>query len=332
MKTNTNKKLYNEILDICINNNFILLSQEEDIINNSSIVSFLCKDHGIQKKTVKNFKSRSTCVLCSKEIRSKKMWETRRKKENYKQKYYENALSICKENGYKLISDMSYFNDQRSYIEYECPQHGIKRIRYDNFANGKRCPDCHSDKMHYKYMLPKNEVVKRIEKNGAKILNPDEYINQDTKSLQILCPRCKTNVFVTSLKHFQQHGGQLCSECFKKESIGELKIRQWIEKNNIEYEYQKKYSDCKDKNPLPFDFYLPSYNLIIEFDGDQHSRDTHFFNHIDNRFNNSIYSYIQYHDKIKNDYCKSNNINLLRIPYKDLNNIEQILNETITNI
>jgi very-short-patch-repair endonuclease len=64
--------------------------------------------------------------------------------------------------------------------------------------------------------------------------------------------------------------------------------------------------------PLPFDFYLPEYNLIIEFDGDQHYRNTEKFG------KNGGFERIQKHDKMKNEYCEKNNIHLLRLTYDDL--------------
>lgn len=39
----------------------------------------------------------------------------------------------------------------------------------------------------------------------------------------------------------------------------------------------------------------------------------------------------QKRDKIKDDYCKENNINLLRIKYTEINNISQILEKKTLN-
>lgn len=39
---------------------------------------------------------------------------------------------------------------------------------------------------------------------------------------------------------------------------------------DAEIQCQKRFADCRTKVSLPFDFYLPSYNLIIEADGNQH--------------------------------------------------------------
>ena len=46
---------------------------------------------------------------------------------------------------------------------------------------------------------------------------------------------------------------------------------------NIKFETQKKFKNCKNKLPLPFDFYLPDYNILIEFDGKQHFESIEIF-------------------------------------------------------
>ena len=67
---------------------------------------------------------------------------------------------------------------------------------------------------------------------------------------------------------------------------------------------------------MPFDFYLPNYNLCIEFDGAQHYRPV---------FGEHNFEQTQKHDKIKNEYCESHNIELLRIPYWEGSNSENII-------
>lgn len=94
---------------------------------------------------------------------------------------------------------------------------------------------------------------------------------------------------------------------------------------------QKWFPDCRDINPLPFDFYLPNKNILIEFDGEQHFKEKHFFSRsgtLGTQFD-SLTSYIQYHDTIKTKYCKIHNIPLIRIPYTEINNIDKILEEKL---
>ena len=239
---------------------------------------------------------------------------------------YEEILNDANCDGYILLT--TKYKYVTTIILYICLKHGEQKMRAANFHNGKRCRYCCFEAAHDRHAFTPDEVYNKISDLGGKLLNKEDYINQDEKNLRIVCPRCHENILLTSLKHFQQHGGQSCKECYKKESVGERRIRQWLENHEFEFVQEKWFDDCRDINPLPFDFYLQDLNTIIEFDGKQHFEENHFFSHLNN-FNNSVTAYTQHHDKIKNDYCKKNNINLIRIPYTRTNNIEKILEEKL---
>ena len=98
-----------------------------------------------------------------------------------------------------------------------------------------------------------------------------------------------------------------CGHCNR--SIGSIKIEQLLKENNIQYEMEKTFPDLKGKNDMPFrfDFYLPEYNRLIEFDGIQHYKERDIFS-------DSLKT-VQERDSIKNQYCINNNIPLVRIPY-----------------
>lgn len=66
------------------------------------------------------------------------------------------------------------------------------------------------------------------------------------------------------------YGDSGCPHC--KTSKGERRVEQYLKENNIEYNKQYKFKDCKDIRCLPFDFYLPNHNTCIEYDGEQHVR------------------------------------------------------------
>lgn len=107
-------------------------------------------------------------------------------------------------------------------------------------------------------------------------------------------------------------------------------IRKSIELHNYKYDYskvdyieyikQKSFEGCVYKNKMQFDFFLPDFNLCIEFDGIQHFRPIEYFGGI-NALNEQINK-----DNIKNKFCYNNNIKLIRIPYYEYDNIEKILN------
>jgi len=93
-------------------------------------------------------------------------------------------------------------------------------------------------------------------------------------------------------------------------SKGERAIIEILEQNNIQYERQKIYPKLKDKNFLPYDFYLPLYNTLIEYDGQQH-----FFCKNSWWDTEEQYNITKKHDLIKNNFALENNIILIRIPY-----------------
>ncbi|MEG2058086.1 MAG: hypothetical protein RRZ84_09325, partial [Romboutsia sp.] len=151
-----------------------------------------------------------------------------------------------------------------------------------------------------------------IESFNYKLLET-EYINVNTK-LKIVCE--KGHVYYSSFHNFKN--GKRCMRC--KESKGEKRVGEILNKYNIEFDKQYKFDDCKNIFTLPFDFYLPKYNILIEYDGIQHFELRKFYNDtIDDFVKRKI------NDGLKNEYCYFNHIKLLRIPYWDFDNIEQIL-------
>lgn len=108
------------------------------------------------------------------------------------------------------------------------------------------------------------------------IVNPDieaveQYINQNTPILH----RCKIDGHEWKAAPNNILQGTGCPVC--NLSHGERQIRRWLCNNNISYILQKTFEDCKNKKQLPFDFYLPEYNICIEYDGEQHFRPVDFF-------------------------------------------------------
>lgn len=136
--------------------------------------------------------------------------------------------------------------------------------------------------------------------------------------LETICPN--GHIHKTSYHHFKE--GRRCPKC-KTIFKGEEKIKEYLDKNNINYIEQHRFKDCKYKNTLAFDFYLPDYNCCIEYDGRQHYYISEYFGGQNGFIDTKI------RDTIKNIYCDKNNIRLVRIPYWEFNNIEDILAKEI---
>lgn len=86
---------------------------------------------------------------------------------------------------------------------------------------------------------------------------------------------------------------------------------------NIAYDIEKTFAGCKYKNKLEFDFYLPKYNALIEYDGSHHFESIKYFG------GNEALKLVQKRDKIKNEFSVKNNIPLLRIPHTKFYLIEE---------
>lgn len=112
-----------------------------------------------------------------------------------------------------------------------------------------------------------------------------------------------------------------CGCLLFKNSIGEQNIKQILEENNIQYIYNKEYFKdlILDKGkPGRYDFIILENNKpirIIEFDGQQHFHENNLF------AQKNGFEQIQRYDNLKNEYARTHNIPLVRIPYKERDHI-----------
>lgn len=102
--------------------------------------------------------------------------------------------------------------------------------------------------------------------------------------------------------------------CSIPKSKGEEKIQNILQELDIAFKREYSFDDCRNPKTLGilrFDFYLPEYNICIEYDGIQHYEE--------NTWTHASLEDINFRDKIKNEYCSSHKLKLIRIPYWDYN-------------
>lgn len=132
------------------------------------------------------------------------------------------------------------------------------------------------------------------------------------------------NTYPVSPSKFVNSGNR-CPYC--NESHGEISIRTFLDRHQISYVRQYRIDECRHKHALPFDFAIIDNegNLIrlIEFDGEQH------FKRFRWEKDDTELNLRKHRDKIKDEYCKKNGIELIRIKYTDYDNIETILEEAL---
>ena len=202
----------------------------------------------------------------------------------------------------------------------------------NHFRNKHSCPYCNPPKLSLKDIkkIISENLLKTIKTFNIKIklitkINQNWYQNYkgiNNEYLEFCCPiHGKYKKILNDKSHSQEYR-YLCPKCSKEinESKGEREIRLWLEKNNIKFIQEYKVPDSN----LRFDFYLPDYNLAIEYDGIQHFKSKYEFNL--NQFKET-----KQRDFLKNKLCFIYKINLLRIPYWDFKKIDEILEKKVIN-
>lgn len=214
------------------------------------------------------------------------------------------------------------YKNSHTKVKIICKEHGEFEQIANNHLNGKGCPYCKKIKIsQYRSSNLEQFLLKANMMHNTKYDYSLSIYNGDKIKIKIICK--KHGIFEqTPDKHLEGQGCPLC-----KSSKGEMKILNFLISNKINFKTQKKFTTCKFKRCLPFDFYLPDYNTCIEYDGEQHFKPLVFGSTILSKEDHLIQ--IKHNDKIKTKFCNDMNINLIRISYIEFKNIEQILTNKI---
>jgi hypothetical protein len=276
-------------------------------VNNKTKVKIICKEHGI-------FESKPNCILsgrgCPKCGRIN--CGDKNRKNNWK-------ASFEKIHGNKYDYSKVIYINNKTNIEVICSNHGSFIIRPDAHISQKQgCPKCSYFKVRNTadFIAESNKIH-----NNRYFYDSVEYENSH-KEVNIICPEHGTfNIRPNS--HLSGNGCPKCSL-----SKGEKSIIGILEDSKIEYVSQYKFDKCLSGNniKLRFDFYLPKYNLCIEYDGEQHYKPIVFFGGEENFIEQKK------RDEIKDLFCVENSIYLLRISFKDYSRIFDILTTYLKSI
>lgn len=259
-------------------------------INKRTKIKFICYIHGEIEQLPYVHLHGDGCPICS--------------KEKYKKNFISKSNII---HDYKYDYSLIYYISAHKKVIIICPEHGEFKQRPNDHLSGYGCIKC-SNRYN-----KKDDCIKNFNKihNNKYDYSLIDYKNNKTK-IKIICP--EHGIFEQRPDNHLNNGCPFCNE-----SNGEKLIKNILNHKKIKYEYQKKFKDCRYIKTLSFDYYLPNKNICIEYDGKQHYESISFFGGDDTLKKQ------QERDQIKNEYCKNNNIHLLRIKYNE--NIEEKLNE-----
>lgn len=214
---------------------------------------------------------------------------------------------------YILCQEYDYHNDNGGY-----------KTTPLRFYYGNRCSYCGNHKVHpldsFGYLYP--EKAKYWSSNNDK--SPFEVAPKSHKKYKFICEECGKEFERSLAKLNRADTVVFCREC--NSSQLEIKTKEILIKYNVEYKIQIEYEGLigMGNGNLSYDFYLPSYNTLIECQGIQHEKFTMGLHKTKEDFKKQLE-----HDKRKRNYAKEHNINLLEIWYYDIDNIEEILTKEL---
>ena len=282
-----------------------------DYTNNHTKTKFIHNNCGTEFETrPKDFiNGKSRCPKCG--------YEKLKNMHLKSHEIFEKEFEKKSDGEYILLSE--YINSQTKINIMHCKCKTIFEVTPNNFlSKSSGCPKCFGNIKKTTEVFKKE--VKALEGAEYKVLEDYKGKNVKIKFFHMECG----NVFMMSPDKFIQ--GHRCTKC--RESKGEAKIRKVLIKYNLDFATQYRFNDCRrEKYPLPFDFAVFKNSklvFLIEYDGEQHFRPVNF-NGIDNNRADEIFIMNKTRDSIKNDYCKNNDIKLVRIPYTEYDNIENII-------
>ena len=279
-----------------------------DYRNAKTKVIIICKEHGEFEQTPDSHRRGGKCPSCALISRAKKRTYT-------SDKFISKAIN---KHGDKYDYSKVDYKNARTKVIIICKEHGEFEQEPVSHLSGYGCYGCGIDTLKNYFRKKMDDVLLDFKNaHGDKYdYSKVEYVNSDSKVI-IICP--VHGDFEQVPAHHLKGGG--CASC--KISKGESRICAYLQENDIKYKQEKTFKGMKDMGLLKCDFYLPQYNLVIEYNGIQHYEPVSVFGGEEGFLSS------QKRDKIKAEYLKENNIDLLVIPYTEKKNIEKILEEKL---
>jgi len=318
-----------EFIEIDSGSECILISTSIEFENNSSILQIRCKCGEIFETSFSKFcsydgkHSKKQCDNCG--LGSRRGYRVRSFEDlKYEVENISGCILLTCESEYKTQVWENNISPNEvtlillcSVCKHETFETNLRRLKERKKA---WCYSCSMKNRMATYEEVKNFI--EIESCSSCILISGEYLGS-IEPLEIKC-HCG-NIFNATYDLFKNNNKRQCN--YHNISNGEKIITKYLETNNSQYKTQYIIENCKNINPLPFDFAVfdnDKLQYLIEYDGEHHFSPVSFGEKDEIKIKEKFERQIK-HDNIKNEYCSNNNIILIRIPYWEFNNIDSIL-------
>ena len=282
-----------------------------------------------------NYEKSNIKVLCRCKVCGFEWWSTPDnliQRKGCKQCHFNNMKVLRKKSHEKFVEELYEINEDikvigkytgsQNKVDCECLIHNKEfSMTPAHLLSGKTgCKNCIDIKFHLGGLKSHGQFIKELCVINDSIEVLGRYDGAKSR-IEVRCLKCGHiwAPFADSLLH-----GYGCPCC--KRSKGEEKIEKYLIDNNIRFESQKKFSDLRNALPLSYDFYLPEYNVLIEYQGQFHDGTTSMV------LRDKYFDRQQKNDALKRNYAKYNGYNLLEIWYYDFDNVDSIIDKFIYNL
>ena len=275
-----------------------------DYVNNNTKVKIICPVHGVFEQIPRSHTSGIGCQKCGHTVVGETLKHTTAEFVEMANKVHHNKYDYSKTKYIRM-------QDKVCII---CKEHGEFWQTPNVHLKGCGCPQCAINSRVEIISSTTERFIKQAEnvfgdRYDYSKVNYKNYLT----NIEIVC-REHGSFFQLPYQHLKGKGCPICSA-----STGEKEIIDFLNKKNLDFVYQKTFDDLADVQKLRYDFYVPSKNLLIEYNGVYHYKVV----------NGDVakYEYQIKHDKMKSDYAERHNIPLLVIKYTE--NVTERLQEVL---
>lgn len=214
---------------------------------------------------------------------------------------------------YKVLTD-SWIGTHSKVTILHCLSNPHKfYITPDDFLSGRRCSLCANKRQRYSHLYTKKDWLASIAEHRPDDYNDYELVSfNDAKEKATFIHKKCLKSFNSTLSDFV-YNKTFCPYCYSY-SAGERLVASLLDSLNLKYKVHVTFNDLKDKSKLSYDFFLVDYNILIEYQGQQHFNPRTFGGISKSR---ALHNYFvqQLHDKMKRDYAQEHQFLLIEIPY-----------------
>jgi hypothetical protein len=294
-------------------------------------IEIVCKKHGSFWQWPNNHLKGLGCKKCSSDENG--IRKSTAKEKDSVGKLFPNVLKEWDYDRNKTLNPFSLYPGSHKKSWWKCEKCGNNwKAQICDKLKGMNCPVCNlklkndlqsicnnfyeSFAFKFPYLVDEWDY----DKNDS---DPKKTFPKSNKRMWWKCKICNKSYSSVVSDRAKGTGCPKCASSKGEKIINRLLI-------NYYYRHQYRIESCRRKLPLPFDFAIfknsdiNSLVCLIEYNGEQH-----YIKNVKGYYTEENFKRIESSDKIKESFCKTNNIPLYIISYKDKDRIEEILTEII---